>query len=172
MNNCRRGAVSFCNLLSGYLFTSLFDLLPYERKSRFNLGISIYSNFPMTLTMAPEECVQLSVPLPMEEGTDWSGLLESGKLIPEFSSVSQSCPTVCNPTDCSTPGFTVHYQLLELAQIHVHHIGDAILPSHSLSSPSPPALDLSQNQGLFQGVSSSHQMAKVLEFQLQHQSFQ
>ena len=70
------------------------------------------------------------------------------------------------------PGFPVHHQLPELAQIHVHQVGDAIQPSHPLSSPSPPAFNLSQHQGLFQWVSSSHQVAKMLELQLQHQSFQ
>ena len=84
----------------------------------------------------------------------------------QFSSVAQSCPTLCNPTDCSMPGFPVHHQLLEFTQTHVHRVGDAIQPSHSLSSPSPPAFNLSQHQGL-----SSHQVAKVLEFQLQHQPF-
>ena len=66
-----------------------------------------------------------------------------------FSSVAQMCQTVCDPMDCSTPGFPVHHQLLELAQTHVHRIGDAIQPSHSLSSPSPPTFKLSQHQGLF-----------------------
>ena len=88
------------------------------------------------------------------------------------SSVHQSCPTCCNPMHCSMPGFPVHYQLPDLTQTHVHRVGDAIQPSHPLSSPSPPALNLSQNQGIFQWVSSSHQVAKVLEPQLQHQSFQ
>ena len=69
--------------------------------------------------------------------------------------------------DCSTPGFPVHHQLPELAQTHVHRVGDAIQPSHPLLSPSPPAFNLSHHQGLFQGV-SSNQVAKVLEFQLQH----
>ena len=78
----------------------------------------------------------------------------------------------CDPTDCSTPSLPVHHQLLELTQTHVHWVSDAIQPSHPLSSPSPPALNLSQHQGLFQWVSSSHQVAKVLELQLQHQSFQ
>ena len=76
------------------------------------------------------------------------------------------------PMDCSTPDFPVHHQIPELAQTHVHWVSDAIQPSHPLSSPSLPALNLSQHQGLFQGVSSLHQMAEVLEFQLQHQSFQ
>ena len=78
---------------------------------------------------------------------------------------------LCDPMDCSTPRLPVHHQLPELAQTHVHRVSDAIQPSHSLSSPSPPAFNLFQYQGLFQWV-SSHQVAKVLEFQLQHQSFQ
>ena len=90
----------------------------------------------------------------------------------QFSSVAQSCPTLYDPMDCSMPGVPVHRLLLELAQTHVHRVGDAIQISHPPSSPSPPAFSLSQHQGLFQGVSSSHQVAKVLEFQLQHQSFQ
>ena len=142
----------------------------------------------------------------------------------QFSSATQSCPTLCNPMDCSTPGLPVHHQLPELAQTLVHWLGDAIQPSHPLSSPSPPALNLSQHQGLFKWVSRwgerwegesgwethvnpwlihvnvwqkplqyckvislqlikingkkkkrlslSHQVAKVLEFQLQHKSFQ
>ena len=73
--------------------------------------------------------------------------------------------------DCSTAGFPVLQHLLELAQIHVHRVGDAIQPSHPLSSPSPPAFNLLQHQGLFQWVISLYQVAKVLEFQLQHQSF-
>ena len=86
----------------------------------------------------------------------------------QFSSVTHSCLTLCDPIDCSTPGFPVHHQLPELAQIHVHPVGDAIQPSHPLSSPSP-VFSLSQHQGLFQWVSSLHQVAKVLELQLQHQ---
>ena len=89
-----------------------------------------------------------------------------------LSSVAQLCLTLCDPMDCSTPGLPVHHQLLEFTQIHVHRIGDAIQPSHPLSSPSPPTFNLSQHQGLLQWVSSSHQVAKVLEFQLQHQFFQ
>ena len=90
----------------------------------------------------------------------------------QFSSVSQLCPTLCDPMNHSTPGLPVHQQLLEFTQTHLHWVGDAIQPSHPLSSPSPPALNLSQHQGLFKWVSSSHQVAKILEFQLQHQSFQ
>ena len=87
-------------------------------------------------------------------------------------SVTHSCPTLCDPMDCNTPGLPVHHQLLKFTQTHVHWVGDAIQPSHPLSSPSPPSLNPSQNQSLFQWVSSSHQVAKVLEFQLQPQSFQ
>ena len=68
----------------------------------------------------------------------------------QFSSVAQSCLTLCNPMDCSAPGFPVHHQLPELAQTYVHRVSDAIQPSHPLSSPSPPAFNLSQHQGLFQ----------------------
>ena len=71
---------------------------------------------------------------------------------------------LCNPMDCSTPGLPVHRQLLELAQTHVHWVGKAIQPSHPLSSPSPPALNLSQHQGLFKRVSSSHQWPKNWSF--------
>ena len=81
------------------------------------------------------------------------------------------CPILCKPMYCSMPGFLVLHHLPELAQTHVHWVGDTIQPSHPLSSPSPPAFNLSQHQGLFQWVSSLHQVAKVLEFQLQHQSF-
>ena len=92
--------------------------------------------------------------------------------ISPFSSVAQSCLTLCDPMNCSMPGLPVHHQLPEFTQTHVHRVGDAIQPSHPLLFPSPPALSLFQHQGLFKCVSSSHQVAEVLEFQLQHQSFQ
>ena len=92
------------------------------------------------------------------------------QLLP-FSPVAQSCPTLCDPVNCSMPGLPVHHQLPEFTQTHLHRVGDAIQPSHPLSSPSP-ALSLSQHQGLFQWVNSLHEVAKVLEFKLQHQSFQ
>ena len=96
----------------------------------------------------------------------------SQELDPQFSSVFQSCPTLCDPMNHSTPGFPVHHQLPEFTQTHVHRVADAIQPSHPLSSPSPPAPNPSQHQGLFQWVNSSHEVAIVLEFQPQHQSFQ
>ena len=92
--------------------------------------------------------------------------------MPQFSSVFQSCPSLCNPMDCSTPGLPVHHHLPEFTQTYVHWVGDAIQPSHSLSPSSPLTFNLCQHQDLFKWVSSSHQRAKILEFQLQHQSFQ
>ena len=84
----------------------------------------------------------------------------------QFSSVAQSSPTLCDPMNHSTPGLPVHHQLPEFTQTHVHRVSDAIQPSHPLSSPSPPAPNPSQHQSLFQWVNSSHEVAKVLEFQL------
>ena len=85
---------------------------------------------------------------------------------PQFSSVTQSCPTLCDPMNRSTPGLPVHHQLPEFTQMHAHQVGDAIQPSHPLSSPSPPAPNPSQHQGLFQCVNSSHEVGKVLEYYL------
>ena len=97
----------------------------------------------------------------------------TSKLLGSFpQSVSQfSCSVMSNSLWPRGPGLPVHHQLPEFTQTHIHWIGDAIQPSHPLSSPSPPAFNLCQHQGLFKWVSSSHQVAKVLEFQLQHQSF-
>ena len=83
-----------------------------------------------------------------------------------FSSVTQSCPTLCDPIIHSTPGLPGHHQLPEFTQTHVHQVSDAIQPSHPLLSPSPPAPNPSQHQSLFQWVNSLHEVAKVLEFQL------
>ena len=92
----------------------------------------------------------------------------------QFTSVAQSCPTLCDPMNRSMPGLPggLHHQISEITQTHVHRVGDAIQPSHLLSSPSPHSFNLSQHQGFFKWVSSLHQVAKGLEFQLQHQSFQ
>ena len=84
----------------------------------------------------------------------------------QFSSVAQSCPTLCDTMNRSTPGLPVHHQLPEFTQTHVHQVSDVNQPSHPLSSPSPPAPNPSQHQSLFQWVNSSHEVAKVLEFQL------
>ena len=86
--------------------------------------------------------------------------------------VAQSCLTLFDPIDCSMPGLPVHHQLPEFTQTNAHQVSDVIQPSHPLSCTSPPTFNLSQHQGLFEGVSSLHQVAKVLEFQFQYQSFQ
>ena len=101
-----------------------------------------------------------------------AGYQESNFSSVQFSSVSQLCLTLCEPMNHSTPGLPVHHQLPEFTQTHVHQVSDAIQPSHPLSSPSPPAPNPSQHKGVFQRVNSSHEMPKVLEFQLEHQSFQ
>ena len=102
-------------------------------------------------------------------GHDWSDLAAAEAIMlsemSQFSSVTHLCLTLCHPKDCSMPDFLVHHQLPELARTHVHRVGNAIQPSHPLLSPSPPAFNLSQHQGLFKWVSSLHQVAKVLEFQ-------
>ena len=90
----------------------------------------------------------------------------------QFSSVTQSCLTLRDPMNHSMPGLPVHHQLPEFTQTHAHQVSDVIQPSHPLSSPSPPAPNPSQHQGLFQWVNSLHWVAKVLEFQLHHQSIQ
>ena len=90
----------------------------------------------------------------------------------QFSSIAQLCLTLWDPMDWSTPGLPVHHQHPEFTQIHVRWVGDAIQPSHPLSSPSPPAFNLSPHKCLFKWVNSSHQVAKVLEFRLQRQSLQ
>ena len=108
----------------------------------------------------------------------WMLLFEPGKLLGgvsySFNSVQFSSVQLlsCVQMDCSMTGLPVHHQLLELAQTHVHWVSDAILPFYPLSSLSPPAFNLTQLQGLCQRVSSPHQVSKVLEFQLQHQTFQ
>ena len=106
---------------------------------------------------------------PTKEATAMRNLCTATRESVQFSSVAQSC--LCDSMDCSTPGFPVHHQLPALAETQAHRVGDAIQPSHPLLSPSPPVVNLSQHQGLFQWVSSSNQVARVLEFQFQHQSF-
>ena len=132
------------------------------------LGICLnvtLSNHPI---FSLPSCVQKSF-----SKSAWESTIETYILpyVKKISSVAQSCSTLCNPKDCNTPGFPVHHQLLELAYTQVHQVGDAIQPSHPLLSLSPPAFNLSQHWGLFQWVNSSHKMARVLELQLQHQSF-
>ena len=97
----------------------------------------------------------------------WGLDLRLGSII---NSVAQSCPTLCDPMDCSTPGLPIHHQIPEFTLTHIHSVGDATQPSPPLLSPSPPAFNLFQHQGLFKWVSSLQQVAKVSEFQLQHPS--
>ena len=105
----------------------------------------------------------------MDVEIEWRSFLEMYQCC---CSVTKSCLTLCDPVDCSTPGFPVLHYLQDFAQTHVHWVGDAKQLSHPLSPPSHPAINLSQHQGLFQWVGSWHQVAKVLELQLQHQFFQ
>ena len=127
-----------------------------------HLGPKPYHPSPKATNISPD---QISAPLLWNI---WS--VDSYQFV--LSSVTHSHLILCDPMDCSTPGFPLHHQLPGITQMHVHRGGDAIQPSHPLSSPSPPAFTLSQHQSLFQRVSFSYQVAKVLKFQLQHQSFQ
>ena len=102
----------------------------------------------------------------------WTAKTGNKFMYPVVLPLIQSCRTLCDPMKCSMPGLPVYHQLPEFTQSHVHWVGDAIQPFHPLPSPSPPAPNPSQHQGLFQWVNSSYEVAKVLEFQLQHQSFQ
>ena len=162
------GNTDTVNLLLSYLW-----LLGYA----FNVILrccslkTIVLNFKLNLKtnpsiLLPSITFLLSIWVPCWRS--WSQL--ALKIMHQFSSVTQSC--LRDPISCSMPGFPVHHQLPKLTQIHVHWVGDAIQPSHLLSPPSPPTFNLFQHQGLSQGVSSPHQVAKVLELQLQHQSFQ
>ena len=122
-------------------------------------------------------CKEISTgALYLPSGVGWGGRWEGGSkgkgYMYQFSSGAQSCRIPCDLMIHSTLGLPVHHQLLEFTQTDVHWVGDAIQPSHPLSSPSPPAHNPSQHQGLLQWANSSHEVAKVLEFQPQHQSFQ
>ena len=126
------------------------------------LATSLFSNYqmPVAIPFAPPPfSPHRQLPSPHL-------IVTTTKNVFQFSSVTQSCPTLCNPMNCSTPGLPVRYQLPEFSQTHVHRVGDAIQPSHPLSSPSPPAPNPSQHQSLFQCVNSSLEVAKLLEFQL------
>ena len=149
-------------------------------------AVSIFSSWAM-LTMSPWFLFSIEILFNISSLThllnpSWMKNLEKNSFLPfylrrlglssvHFISVTRSWLT-CDPMNCSMPGLPVHHQLQESTQTHVHWIGNTIQPSHPLSSPSPPALHLSQHQGLFKWVCFLHQVAKVLEFQLQHHSFQ
>ena len=148
-----RESINFHNCLSQ--IENPHDLLSFEGRVFFFFSISFLQLGPVKLLYFTS----------LAHHSFWQSSIQ-------FSSVAQPCLTLSDLMDCSTPGFPGHHQLPELTQTHVHSISDVIQQSHPLLSLSPPAFNLSQHQGLSQWVSSLHQVAKVLEFQLQHQSFQ
>ena len=152
-------------LLSPALAGGFFITEPSGKPILF-IVVRIYQFQSLNLSLPPYPLVAPTKIKTKEKINDTQGILLT------IISVAQSCPTLCDPMNHSTPGLPVHHQLLESTQTHVHWVSDPIQPSYPPSSPSPPALNLSQHQGLFKWVSSLHQVAKVLEFQLQHQSFQ
>ena len=170
----------FCLLLKAYQYYQLFQWTNFWRCWLYFFFhwflFFIFSFFLFTLCLIcfsfSSSCRWKMKALIFKPSLFCNARLYKYKILFQFSSVTQLCPTLCIPMDCNTPGLPVYHQLPELTQTHVHRVGDAIQLSHPLSAPSPPAFNLSQHQSLFQWVSSSHQVAKVLELQLQHQSFQ
>ena len=177
---------TYFSLRRGKLWPILEQRITQGSLSPFSLDTLLCSPLPRSSAMLLRALDRKKASQPLGS-YEWSGiicwhknpvrqvnmtLLVAYTLHIQFSSVTQSCPTLHNPMDCSTPSLPIHHQLPEFTQTHVHWVGDAIQPSHPLSSPFPPAFNLPWHQGLFKWVSSSHQVAKVLEFQLQHQSFQ
>ena len=139
---------------------------------RFRSQSPFYSSYPVSFFNSSHDWLGLSAKIMFKGNHSYQLLTYSSQERIQFNSVTQSCPTLCDPMKCSMPGLSVHHQLPELTQTHVHRVSDAIQPSHPLWSPSLPAFNHSQHQDLFKWISSSHQMAKLLEFQLQHLSFQ
>jgi len=129
------------------------------------MEVGVKANKTRPLRLAEREPLQAQHPPEFRETSSWEGFPILSAV--QFSLVAQSCLTLWDPMDCSTPGLPVHHQLPELAQTHVPRVSEAIQPSHPLLFRSPPAFNLFQHGGLFQWVLSSHQVAKVLEFQLQ-----
>ena len=146
---------------------------PTSHQKCWLLELSSISLERTDLHKSPSHQLLPFVPFNLE---NWAGLKCVGfqTHLEQVSSVQSSLSVVSDsrdPINCSTPGLPVHHQLPEFTQTHVHRVSDAIQPSHPLPSPSPPAPNPSQHQGLFKWVNSSHEVAKVPEFQLQHQSF-
>ena len=132
-------------------------------------GEALYSQQKQDQELTVAQIMNSLLPNSKVNWRKWGKSLEHSV---QFSSVAQSCLILSDPMNYSTPGLSVHHQLPEFTQTRVHQVSDAIQPSHPLSSPSSPAPNPSQHQSLFQWVNSSHEVAKVLEVQLQHQSFQ
>ena len=172
-NDCSTLFINMCVFSVTQSYLILYDLMDYSLPGSSVHGIfqgRILSELPFP---SPRD-----LPDPEMEPTSLVSSALAGRfftIVPprisiQFRWVAQSGPTLCDPMDCSMPGLFVHHQILELAQAHGHRVGDAVHSSHTLSSPSSPDFNISQQQGLFQWVSSSHQVAKVLE--LQHHSVQ
>ena len=164
-------SVSFDLLLSTWMFLFLSTSLLFHTTRCSRLMLCISCPGPAVRCFSKEEpCTFISIkPLLNQLLQTWKqffNLCFSVLVSDQIRSVPQSCPTLCDPMNCSTPGLPVHHQLLEYTQAHVHRVSDAIQPSHPLSSPSLLAPNPSQHQSLFQWVNSSHEVAKVLEFQL------
>ena len=134
-----------------------FALLPSVFQGQICLLLQVFLDF-LLLHSSPYDEKDIFLGLSSKRSCRSSSVL--------FSSVTQSCPTLCDPMNCGTPGLPVHDQLPEFTQTHIHRVHDAIQPSHPLSSPSSLAPNPSQHQSLFQWVNSSHEVAKVLEFQI------
>ena len=141
----------------------------FKKKTGFLISVSLTSLLSYFLSFACFCFILLFMVIMNNTALLWTFICT---FLLQCRSVAQPCPTLYDPMDCSMPGLPVHHQLPEVAQTSVHLVGDAIQPSHPLSSPSRPVFNLSQHQGLSQWISFSHQLATVLEFQLQHQSFQ
>ena len=146
-----------CDYITTVIVTSVSFSIKHTKDTSFSYTRkeALNTNFSYSIELALFLCVMLNFLV----------LKSSFMIMVQFSSVAQSCLTLCDLMNRSMPGLPVHHQCLEFTQTHVHWVGDAIQPSHPLSFPSPPALTLYQHQGLFQWVNPSHEVPKVLEFQ-------
>ena len=154
-----------------YLLVHLIDALLLS--SRLSMSESYTSlNFNLHIFSRESSLKSTEICTSSTHPSSYLSHLSALTTFSQFSSVTQLCLTLCDPMDHSTPGLPIHHQLPEFTQTQVQWVGDATQPSHSLLSPSPPAFNISQHHSLFKWVSSLHQVAKILEFQLQHQSFQ
>ena len=168
--------VSFCVVYCSFILTLKLNWVsPLNFHVYFNFVLSFPSLYRLEnqfIDIFWATCWDFDLDCLGIHAEKWKGFPKFPSASVQFSSVTQLCPILCDPMNCSTPGLPVHHQLPEFTQTHVHQVGDAIQPSHPLLSPSLPIPNPSQHQGLFQWVNSSHEVAQVLGFQLQHQSFQ